>query len=385
MDREPIINRYLRQMLDGGGSDLHLSINFPPKARFHGNISPLEDTILTPEFMAELMEEICLPKKRWEIFLENHDLDFAHEIPGLARFRCNFFYNYHGMACVLRQIPSKILTLEDLHLPEVLKSICEYKSGLVLVTGPTGSGKSTTLAAMIDFINSNTSKHIVTIEDPIEFVHKNKECTIVHREIGIHSHSFPEALRGVMRSDPDIVLIGEMRDNETMRLGLTCASMGMLVFATLHTNNAPQTIDRIIDAFPSDEQAQIRTMLAQCLRAVVSQLLCRKLGKGRVAVHEILLYTDALPNTIRSGQISNIRTIIDAGVGQGMQSMDNSIQREFDAGNISAEEAYMKASDKGRFMEMMQEEKKREEEAAAAAAYAAAYGYPAGTPGMPQQ
>ena len=385
MDREPIINRYLRQMLDGGGSDLHLSINFPPKARFHGNISPLEDTILTPEFMAELREEICLPKKRWEICLENHDLDFAHEIPGLARFRCNFFYNYHGMACVLRQIPSKILTLEDLHLPEVLKSICEYKSGLVLVTGPTGSGKSTTLAAMIDFINSNTSKHIVTIEDPIEFVHKNKECTIVHREIGIHSHSFPEALRGVMRSDPDIVLIGEMRDNETMRLGLTCASMGMLVFATLHTNNAPQTIDRIIDAFPSDEQAQIRTMLAQCLRAVVSQLLCRKLGKGRVAVHEILLYTDALPNTIRSGQISNIRTIIDAGVGQGMQSMDNSIQREFDAGNISAEEAYMKASDKGRFMEMMQEEKKREEEAAAAAAYAAAYGYPAGTPGMPQQ
>jgi len=305
--------------------------------------------------------------------MEKHDLDFAHEIPGLARFRCNFFYNYHGMACVLRQIPSKILTLEDLHLPEVLKNICEYKSGLVLVTGPTGSGKSTTLAAMIDYINTYTSKHIITIEDPIEFVHQNKNCTIVHREIGIHSHSFPEALRGVMRSDPDIVLIGEMRDNETMRLGLTCASMGMLVFATLHTNNAPQTIDRIIDAFPSDEQAQIRTMLAECLQAIVSQLLCRKLGGGRVAVHEVLLHTDGLPNTIRQGQISNIRTIIDAGVGMGMVAMDNSIQREFDAGNISAEEAYMKASDKGRFLGVLQAEKKQQE-AEMAAAYDAAYG-----------
>ena len=370
---EPIINGFLRQMLDNGGSDLHLSINFPPKARFHGNIEPLNDDILTPEFMEELMEEICLPKKRWEVFMEKHDLDFAHEIPGLARFRCNFFYNYHGMACVLRQIPSKILTLEDLHLPEVLKKICEYKSGLVLVTGPTGSGKSTTLAAMIDYINTYTSKHIITIEDPIEFVHQNKNCTIVHREIGIHSHSFPEALRGVMRSDPDIVLIGEMRDNETMRLGLTCASMGMLVFATLHTNNAPQTIDRIIDAFPSDEQAQIRTMLAECLQAIVSQLLCRKLGGGRVAVHEVLLHTDGLPNTIRQGQISNIRTIIDAGVGMGMMAMDNSIQQEFDAGNISAEEAYMKASDKGRFLRALQAEKKQQE-AEMAAAYDAEYG-----------
>ena len=363
---EPIINGYLRQMLENGGSDLHLSINFPPKARFHGNIMPLRDEILTPEYMAALMEEICLPKKRWEIFMQNHDLDFAHEIPGLARFRCNFFYNYHGMACVLRQIPSKILTLEELHLPEVLKDICQYKSGLVLVTGPTGIGKSTTLAAMIDYINTGTSKHIVTIEDPIEFVHKNKKSTIVHREIGIHSHSFPEALRGVMRSDPDIVLVGEMRDNETIRLGLTCASMGMLVFATLHTNNAPQTVDRIIDAFPSDEQAQIRTMLAECLQAVVSQLLCRKKNGGRVAVHEVLRYTSGLPNTIRAGQISNIRTIIDAGGELGMMAMDNSIQREYDAGNITAEEAYMKASDKGRFMPMMHAEKEEMERQLAA-------------------
>ena len=276
------------------------------------------------------------------------------------------------MGAVLRQIPSKILTMADLKLPEVLKEICAYKSGLVLVTGPTGSGKSTTLAAMIDYINDNYSKHIITIEDPIEFVHPSKNCTIVHREVGIHSKSFPDALRGAMRSDPDIVLIGEMRENETIRLGLTCATMGMLVFGTLHTNNAPKTIDRIIDAFPSDEQSQIRTMLASCLQSVVSQLLCRKKGGGRIAVHEILLWADGLPNTIREGQIANIRTIIDAGGGRGMQSMDNSIQKQLDAGLISAEEAYMKASDKNRFLKRMEEEEAEKAAAAAAAAEAAA-------------
>ena len=355
-EQEPIINGYLRQMLSMGGSDLHLSINFPAKARIHGNIVPLDDNIITPEFMEELMCEICLPAKRWTQFMKTHDLDFAHEIPGLARFRCNFFYNYHGMGAVLRQIPSKILTIEELKLPEVLKEICEYQSGLVLVTGPTGSGKSTTLAAMIDYINNQTSKHIITIEDPIEFVHQNKNCTIVHREVGVHSRSFPDALRGAMRSDPDIILLGEMRDNETIRLGLTCATMGMLVFATLHTNNAPKTVDRIIDAFPSDEQAQIRTMLASCLKGIVSQLLCRKKAGGRVAVHEILLWAEGLPNTIREGQISNIRTIIDAGGGRGMQSMDNSIQEQYDGGFITAEEAYMKASDKTRFVKQMEAE-----------------------------
>ncbi|MBQ7209239.1 MAG: PilT/PilU family type 4a pilus ATPase [Lentisphaeria bacterium] len=356
MANEPVINKYLRQMLEMGGSDLHLSINFPAKARIHGNIHPLDDDVLDAERMEHMLHEICIPEWRWTDFMKRRDLDFAHEIPGLARFRCNFMYNYHGMGAVLRQIPSKILTMEELKLPTVLKEICEYKSGLVLVTGPTGSGKSTTLAAMIDYINENTSKHIITIEDPIEFVHPSKNCTIVHREVGIHSRSFPDALRGAMRSDPDIVLIGEMRENETIRLGLTCASMGMLVFATLHTNNAPKTIDRIIDAFPSDEQAQIRTMLASCLQAVVSQLLCRKKGGGRVAVHEILLWDDGLPNTIREGKISNIRTIIDAGGGRGMQSMDNSIEALLDADIISAEEAYMKASDKTRFIKQMEAE-----------------------------
>ncbi len=353
---EPIINEYLREMLKKGGSDLHLSINMPVRYRVHGNIQNHDDTIVTPEFMQTMLKQICRPAWRWDAFLKNHDLDFAHEIPGLARFRCNYLYNYHGMAAVLRQIPSKILTVDDLHLPKVLLDICHYKSGLVLVTGPTGSGKSTTLAAMIDYINDTFDKHIITIEDPVEFVHKNKKCTIVHREVGIHSSSFPRALRGAMRSDPDVVLIGEMRENETIRLGLTCASMGMLVFGTLHTNNAPKTIDRIIDAFPANEQAQIRTMLAECLQGVVSQLLCRKKNGGRVAVHEVLLWSDGLPNTIRAGQISNIRTIIDSNKGRGMCSMDGSIQDQLDAGNITAEEAYMKANDKKRFLPLMQEE-----------------------------
>ena len=352
----PIIDDYLREMLSLKGSDLHLSINYPAKYRISGNLRPANDFILTPEFMEKMLREICLPADRWDTYLERHDLDFAYEIPGLARFRCNYMYNYYGQAAVLRQIPSKILTISDLRLPEILKDICNIKSGLVLVTGPTGSGKSTTLAARIDFINDTMKRHIITIEDPIEFVHQNKNCTIVHREVGIHSRSFPIALRGAMRSDPDIVLIGEMRDNETIRLGLTCAAMGMLVFATLHTNNAPKTVDRIIDAFPADEQAQIRTMLAECLQAIVSQLLCRKKNGGRVAVHEILLWADGLPNTIREGQISNIRTIIDSGGGRGMRSMDSSIQEQFDAGNISAEEAYMKASDKSRFLSFLEEE-----------------------------
>ena len=352
---EPMINSLLRTMLEQKGSDLHLSVGMPAKIRVHGGIHPINDHIIDAAEMEQMLQEICLPEWRWTEYLERHDLDFAHEIPGLARFRCNYLYNYWGQAAVLRQIPSKILTLADLKLPEVLKKICNFKSGLVLVTGPTGSGKSTTLAAMIDYINDNYSKHIITIEDPVEFVHQNKKCTIVHREIGIHSPSFPQALRGAMRSDPDIVLIGEMRELDTIRLGLTCATMGMLVFGTLHTNNAPKTIDRIIDAFPANEQAQIRTMLAACLQGVVSQLLCKKVGGGRIASHEILLWTDGLPNTIREGQINNIRTIIESNKGNGMQSMDGTLQTFLDQGLISPDEAYMKATDKKLFEHLVKE------------------------------
>lgn len=349
-----IIDAYLKEMLSLKGSDLHLSINYPAKYRLSGNLKPANDKIITPEFMEKMLKEICFPPDRWDTYLKNHDLDFAYEIPGLARFRCNYMYNYYGQAAVLRQIPSKILTVADLNLPSILLDICKIKSGLVLVTGPTGSGKSTTLAAMIDYINETMDKHIITIEDPIEFVHQNKRSTIVHREVGLHSKLFPIALRGAMRSDPDIVLIGEMREQETIRLALTCAAMGMLVFATLHTNNAPKTIDRIIDAFPANEQAQIRTMLAESLQAVVSQLLCRKIGGGRIAVHEILLWTDGLPNTIREGQISNIRTIIEANRGIGMCSMDGGLKTLMENGIISGEEAYMKASDKKLFAEYIE-------------------------------
>ena len=347
-----VIDKYLTDMLDKGGSDLHMCINQPPKIRTSGELVSLDEPPIRQKEMEELLREICL-ESRWNKFLKTHDLDFAHEIPGIARFRSNYLYNHFGIAAVFRQIPTKIATLNDLNLPEVLKEICDYKSGFVLVTGPTGSGKSTTLAAMVDHINRNKQKHIITVEDPIEFVHQNKNAIIVHREIGLHSKSFPEALHGAMRSDPDIVLIGEMRDLETIRLGLTCATMGMLVFATLHTNNAPKTIDRIIDAFPAAEQSQIRTMLAECLQGVVSQLLCRKLGGGRVACHEILLWADGLSSIIREGNISNIRTIIEANKNIGMCSMDGNLKDLYEDGKISIDEAYMKATDKSVFLEIM--------------------------------
>ncbi len=349
------LDTYLTQMLDLDGSDLHLAVGHPPKIRLHGNLEPLENAEpLTRDQVTSLMEEIC-PAERWQKFRETRDLDFAYEIPGRARFRANYLYNHWGQAAVFRQIPTRILTMNELNLPETLNTICNYREGLVLVTGPTGSGKSTTLAAMIDYINQNYHKHIITIEDPIEFVHGNKNSVIVHREVGIHSDSFTNALMGAMRADPDVVLVGEMRDLETIRLALGCASMGMLVFATLHTNNAPKTIDRIIDAFPADEQSQIRTMLAESLTAVVSQLLCKKAdGKGRAAVHEILLRHEALPNTIREGQINNIRSIIEGSRADGMCTMDSSLKALLQTGAITGDEAYMKASDKKMFEHLVQ-------------------------------
>jgi pilus retraction protein PilT len=237
--------------------------------------------------MESLLKEIC-PEKRWKEFLEKKDLDLAHEVPGLARFRANYLYNHWGQAAVLRQIPAKILSFSQLNLPEALKKLCHLDQGLVVVTGPTGSGKSTTLAAMIDYINDNLARHIITIEDPIEFVHPCKKSTIVHREVGEHTETFGAALKGAMRHDPDILLLGEMREMETIKLALSCASMGMLVFGTLHTNNAPKTVDRIINTFPAEEQNQVRVMLAGCFAGVVAQLLCKKVPKGRVAVHEII-------------------------------------------------------------------------------------------------
>ena len=346
------IDSLLRLMLEKGGSDLHLTVGLPPKARISGALAPLSDQPVEAAKMEVLLKEIC-PEHRWQDFLERKDLDLAHEIPGLARFRGNYPYNHWGQAAVFRQIPSKILSFEDLKLPEALKKLCHLTEGLVVVTGPTGSGKSTTLAAMIDYINTNLGRHIITIEDPIEFVHPVKKSVIVHREVGEHTRTFADALKGAMRHDPDILLLGEMRELEKIKLALSCASMGMLVFGTLHTNNAPKTVDRIINAFPADEQNQVRVMLAGCLAGVVAQLLCKRLPKGRCAVHEILLQHEALPNTIRSGQISNIRAIIESGGADGMITMDNSLMARVKDNTVEPKEAYMKAANKALFAPLL--------------------------------
>jgi twitching motility protein PilT len=351
------IDEFLRTMIENKGSDLHLCSCQPPKIRVHGDLQALDVPPISPEEMRDILKEIC-PDSKWEWYEKNLDQDFAYEIPGLARFRVNYLNNHFGPAAVLRVIPTKILTIDDLHLPPILREVCCYNRGLVLVTGPTGSGKSTTLAAMIDYINDTQCKHIITIEDPIEFVHPNKKSIIVQREVGSDTEAFGIALRGAMRADPDIILVGEMRDLETMNLALTCASMGMLVFATLHTNNAPKTVDRIIDTFPAEQQPQIRAMLAQSLKAVISQLLCRTVdGHGRIATHEILLYHEALPSTIRDGQIANIRSIIEQSSGRGMKTMDNDLMRLYREGRISATEAYMKATVKSDFEPLLAKEK----------------------------
>jgi twitching motility protein PilT len=346
------IDALLKSMLEKGGSDLHLTVGLPPKIRASGSLQPLNDQPLDAAGMEALLREIC-PPRRWQDFLERKDLDLAHEIPGVARFRGNYLYNHWGQAAVFRQIPAKILSFEDLKLPEALKKLCHLDQGLVVVTGPTGSGKSTTLAAMIDYINTHLSRHIITIEDPIEFVHPVKKSVIVHREVGEHTESFAAALKGAMRHDPDILLLGEMREMETIKLALGCASMGMLVFGTLHTNNAPKTVDRIINTFPAEEQNQVRVMLAGCLAGVVAQLLCKRVPKGRCAVHEILLTHEALPNTIRSGQIANIRAIIESGGADGMVTMDTSLMNRVKDGTIEAKEAYMKAANKALFAPLL--------------------------------
>jgi twitching motility protein PilT len=342
------LDTLLTGMLEQGGSDLHLSVGSPPKTRIDGLIHPLNDRPLEQAELESMLEAVT-PAHRWQSFLKTHDTDLAHEIPGIARFRMNLFRNSKGMATVLRQIPSRIAGIDELGLPVALKDIAAYTEGLVLITGPTGSGKSTTLAAIIDQINETSERQIITLEDPVEFSHNDKKSTILHREIGEHSHSFSAGLRSAMRADPDVVLIGEMRDMETIRLALNCAAMGMLVFATLHTNSATKTIDRIVDAFPADEQNQARIMLAESLRGIVSQLLCKRKDGGRIAVHEILLKHGSLPNCIRNSALSSIRNMIEQNRSSGMISMDVSLRKLLEAGVITTEEAYMKAIDKTQF------------------------------------
>jgi len=343
------IDELFRELKEAGGSDLHLSVGFPPIFRLKGEMYRTAREVLTNEALTEMIYEILTPEQQQHL-KQNRDLDVAYELQGVARFRCNFFFQHRGIGAVFRIIPTKILTIDDLKLPPVLHRIAELQRGLVVVTGPTGSGKSTTLAAIIDQINKTREAHVLTIEDPIEFVHPNIKCLITQREAGAHARSFADALRVATREDPDIILVGEMRDLETIALALTCASLGILVFGTLHTNSAAKTIDRIVDAFPSNQQDQVRSMLADSIQAIIAQqLLPTKDGKGRCAANEILLGSPALANIIREGKVSQIPSLIQGGLSEGMQTMDYALTKLLKEGRITPEAAYEKASDRSLF------------------------------------
>lgn len=345
----PVIDQYFKHLVESGASDLHLSEGQPPKMRTHGSVTAIADGVLEHATLNHMLSEIC-DEKAYEHFLEKGDLDFAYEMDKESRFRCNYFKQKNGLGAVFRLIPTNIKTIEDLGLPDTIESFGDLRSGLVLVTGPTGSGKSTTLAALIDYINRTYARHIITVEEPIEFVHQNKKSTISQREVPIHTPSFADGLRASLREDADIVLVGEMRDLETISLALTAAETGLLVFGTLHTNNARKTVDRLVDVFPSDQQAQVRTMLAGSLRGVVAQLLLRRDDQpGRIAVNEILVATPAVSAVIREGSTQKLYDIITGGKEYGMQFMDDAIWAQMVGGSVSALEAYMKAIDKSRF------------------------------------
>jgi len=344
------IDRLFQILIEQGGSDLHLTEGYPPKMRIHGGVSAIEgEPIMDHETLNQYLAGIC-NEDSYEKFLEEGDLDFAYEMDIESRFRCNYFKQQYGLGAIFRLIPTEIATIEQLGIPQVVKNFASIRAGLVLVTGPTGSGKSTTLAAIIDYINDNYSKHIITVEEPIEFVHSNKKCIITQREIPTHCASFADGLRASLREDAEIVLVGEMRDLETISLALTAAETGMLVFGTLHTNNAVKTIDRIIDVFPADQQAQVRTMLAASIQGVLAQLLMKRCDtKGRVAVNEIMFTTPAVAAIIREGKTQKLNDVITQGAELGMQFMDEAIWDKLQKGMVSPEEAYMKAIDKSRF------------------------------------
>jgi len=342
----PALDLYLRQMVDAGGSDLHLSAGENPRIRVDGDMRPLEGgRVFSSEETARLLEEV-MPGKNREEFKERNDTDFAHAIEGVARFRGNVFADNKGSGGVFRVIPSKIPSAEDLGLPASVLDLCALPKGLVLVTGPTGSGKSTTLAAMIDHINNTRTDHIITIEDPIEFVHPNRECLVNQREVGTHTRSFKSALRAALREDPDIVLVGEMRDLETIAIAIETAETGHLVFGTLHTTTAPSTIDRVIDQFPADRQEQIRIMLSESLKGVIAQNLLKKIGGGRVAAMEVLIGIPAIANLIREGKTFQIPSIMQTGKKHGMVLLNDALVDLVRRKVVDPAEAIAKAADK---------------------------------------
>jgi twitching motility protein PilT len=347
------IDAFFKLMHEQGASDLHLVAGQPPALRIRGEIERIKYKVLTSDDLRAMLYEIT-PEHKIKVFEETGDVDFGHEIPGLARYRANFFMQKNGVGAVFREIPSAILTAEQLGLPPVASKLAMLPRGMVLVTGPTGSGKSTTLASIIDVANRSRKDHIITIEDPIEFVHQSQACIINQREIGIHTKTFSSALRGALREDPDIILVGEMRDLETISLAVEAATTGHLVFSTLHTTGAVKTVDRVIEVFPAQEQAQIRSTLADGLRAVISQTLFKRIDKvGRVVALEILVATPGVRNLIREGKSHQIPSMIQTGKKYGMTLLDDSIMDLLKRGSISAEEAYAKSNDKARFRPLL--------------------------------
>jgi twitching motility protein PilT len=350
------IDIYFDAMLENGASDLHLSSDNSPIIRIHGELVSLDAPPLQHESLKEILSEIC-PKDKMEHFEQTGDVDFGYELPGRARFRANFFNQKNGIAAVFRTIPTRVLTTDELGLPDICKKFAKLTKGLVLVTGPTGSGKSTTLAAIIDYANKVRPDHILTIEDPIEFVHQSVKALINHREVGLHTKSFASALRGALREDPDIILVGEMRDLETITLALEAAATGHLVFGTLHTPSAAKTIDRIIDVFPASQQNQIRTTLSESIKGVIAQNLFKRVDKpGRIAALEILVVDTPIANMIREEKTYQIPGMIEIGRKKGNVPLDAAIMELLEAGRIGADEAFEKCIDKKKFVPFLMRE-----------------------------
>src|SRR2546425_11878649 len=360
------LDQFLKVIVDQGGSDLHIGEGQPPKMRKHGDVAPIREESVSHDEALSMLSEVCGPHN-WEIFEERGDLDFAYEMDRHSRFRCNYLKQTNGYGAVFRLIPTRIASLEELGISPVVKEFGHLRGGLVLVTGPTGSGKSTTLAALVDYINKNFSQHIVTIEEPIEFVHNNKRSIITQREVPRDVESFPTGLKAALREDADVVLLGEMRDLETISLALTAAETGLLVFGTLHTNNARKTVDRMVDVFPAPRQAQVRAMLANSLRGVLAQLLLKRTdGSGRIAANEILIANAAVSAIIREGATQKLQDVIVSGKGQGMQFMDDAIWALLQQSIVTPHEAFMKAIDKNRFKQFLPAEEEHLGDAAGA-------------------
>jgi len=348
------IERLLRTTVERGASDLHLRCGEPPIIRLHGEMHRLDGSPLENDQLEAMLRSIMPERNRIE-YAESNDTDYAHEIPGCARFRANALKDRMGAAAVFRQIPSQVVNVDQMQITPEVQQLCYLTKGLVLITGPTGSGKSTTLCSLIDMVNRVRTDHVITIEDPIEFVHPNKNCIITQRQVGVHTKSFKSALRAALREDPDIVLVGELRDLETVSIAIETAETGHLVFGTLHTTTAPGTIDRIIDQFPADRQEQIRVMLADSLKGVISQTLCKKIGGGRVAAREILLSIPAVANLIREAKVFQIHSIMQTSRRLGMVTLNDALIEHVDGGRVEPKEAYMKAVDKVNFMSMLKQ------------------------------